>query len=178
MQNLKSRKSPRLKEFDYSSAGLYFITFCTKNRAKILSNIVGGGAFDAPQIKLTRIGEIVKKYIISSEKIENVSIVDYVIMPDHVHLIIGITKMFDAFEKDDGTSRAPSPTNETIPHTISTLKRFINRDVGKDIFQRSYYDHIIRNSKDLEETLNYITANPFLWVEGKHDDSKFVKDYL
>lgn len=157
-----------MKEFDYCSAGLYFITFCTKHRAKVLSKIVGGGALDAPEIILSPMGRIVKKYLISTNNINNGSVLSYVIMPDHVHMVVGIEKIF-------GTSKAPSPTNETIPHVISTLKRFANRDIGKDIFQRSYYDHIIRNDFDLKETLDYITQNPYLWFEGKRGDTKFLR---
>ena len=62
-----------------------------------------------------------------------------------------------------GTSRAPSPTNEIVPQYVSMLKRFINKDIGFNIFQRSYYDHIIRNQKEYIAISKYIHNNPFKW---------------
>ena len=91
---MPKRKPTRLKNFDYSSAGAYFITICIKDRKRILSNIikpVGVGAFDdplTPQIQLTEIGKVTEKYLLSSENIPGVKIDRYVIMPDHIHVII------------------------------------------------------------------------------------------
>ena len=139
--DLPKRKPTRLKDFDYSTHGAYFVTICTKDKAKLLCEIVGGGTFDAPKIILSSIGEVVEKYINSTNNIENVTVDKYVVMPNHIHMIIFVGNA-------DGTSRAPSPTNATIPHLVSTLKRFVNREVGYNIFQRSFYDHIIRDYKD------------------------------
>ena len=61
-------------------------------------------------------------------------------MPNHIHILISVY--------NNGMSRTPSPTNEVIPSFISTLKRFINREVEENIFQRSYNDHIIRDERD------------------------------
>ena len=93
-KELPKRKSTRLKNFDYSSAGAYFVTICIKDRKRILSDIikpVGVGAFDdplTPQIQLTEIGKITEKYLLSSENIPGVKIDRYVVMPDHIHVII------------------------------------------------------------------------------------------
>ena len=65
--------------------------------------------------------------------------------------------------EENGTSRAPSPTNEMIPHIVSTFKRFCNKELGENIFQRSYYDHAIRNSQDYDEHVKYIFENPINW---------------
>lgn len=167
-KELPQRKQLRLPEYNYSSAGKYFLTVCIKNRQNILSDIVGGGALDAPKIVLSPIGKIVEKYILSTNNIKNVSVLKYVIMPDHIHLLIGIQRPF-------GTSRAPSPTNEIIPHSISTLKRFVNRDIGENIFQRSFYDHVVRGDVDYREIWEYIDANPIMWLNGKHDDSNYLR---
>ena len=152
------RKSTRLKDYDYSSEGAYFITICTHNKQKILCDIVGGGALDAPKIKLSTIGGIVEKYILSSNNIPEISVEKYVIMPNHIHLILLV-------KNNIGTSKAPSPTNNIISHSISTLKRFVNRDVGENIFQRSFYDHIIRGENDYLKIWNYIDTNPQKWEE-------------
>ena len=162
---LPKRKQNRLENFDYSSYGAYFITICTKNRRKILSNIVGDGAYDVPKTVLTEYGKIVEKYILSTEKIKNVFIEQYVIMPNHIHMIIFIENKIPKYEnlRNNGTSRAPSPTNETIPHIVSTFKRFCNKDIGENIFQRSFYDHVIRNKQDYEQISKYIYENPTNW---------------
>ena len=118
---------------------------------------VGGGALDAPEIKLTKIGEIAEKYILSTNNIPEITVDKYVIMPDHIHLLLWVRDI-------NGTSKAPSPTNNLISHSISTLKRFINKDVGYNIFQRSYYDHVIRNEHDYNETWDYIEYNPINWI--------------
>ena len=120
---------------------------------------VGDGALDVPHTRLTSIGEIVEKHLLSSAQIPGVEISDYVIMPDHIHAIIFIKDSFN------GTSKAPSPAaaNEALPHIVSTFKRFCNKEIGKNIFQRSYYDHVIRDKRDFETRQKYIYENPIKW---------------
>ena len=84
----------------------------------------------------------------------------FVIMPNHVHMILLVDDTFQA-----GTSRAPSPTNAVIPHFISTWKRFCHRDAGCSVFQRSYHDHVIRNQADYTKIWQYIDSNPMSWQE-------------
>ena len=128
-KELPKRKDLRLKQYDYSSAGAYFVTICIKDRKRILSGIikpVGVGALDdpsMPQIQLTEIGKIAEKYLLSSENIPGVKIDRYVVMPDHIHVIIFLYPDEYATRKD-GSSRAPTPTNEMLPHIVSTFKRF------------------------------------------------------
>ena len=119
-----------------------------------------GGAFDAPDVRLSRYGEIAQKYILSGNRIPGVTVDKYVIMPNHIHLILLLEATATA-----GTSRAPSPTNAVIPHFVSTLKRFCHRDFGKKIFQRSYHDHVIRNEASYQKIWQYIDYNPTLWQE-------------
>ena len=154
------RKPNRIPHFDYSTPGAYFITICTEARLPILGTIVGGGALDAPEVRLTEHGKIVQKYIISGNHIPGITVDKYVIMPNHIHLILLITETAGS-----GTSKAPSPTNAIIPHFVSTLKRFCHRDIGKKIFQRSYHDHVIRNEAGYLKIWQYIDNNPALWQE-------------
>ena len=161
---LLKRKEIRLKEYDYSTNGAYFVTVCTKGRKQILSTIcVGGGPLDAPIVKLTEIGKIIENNIIKMNYLyENIKVTDYVIMPNHIHLLIKL--------KSNGRSGAPAPTraNARIPRYISTLKRFVNKQRKYDIWQRSYYDHIIRSEADFLEKQNYILSNPVKWVEDEY----------
>ncbi|MBR3908342.1 MAG: transposase [Clostridia bacterium] len=158
--DLNSRKPTRLQEYDYSEKGAYFITICTKDKQKLFGHIVGGGAFDAPKIILSPQGKIVEKYILSTNNIPNLKVDKYVIMPNHIHLLLSI-------ENSNGTSWAPSPTNNKISLAISTLKRFVNKEIGCNVFQRSFYDHVIRNQIDYNEIWEYIENNPAKWLEDK-----------
>lgn len=178
-KELSTRKIIRVKNYNYSSKGAYLITICTADRKQLLSNIqmqeakeqdqVGDGALDipthtklTPKVLLTPIGEIIEKHLLSSENISGVKINSYVIMPDHIHAIIFLNP--DKYvTKGDGMSRAPSPTNHMIPHIVSTFKRFCNKDIGYNIFQRSYYEHIIRDKEDYETRRKYLFENPLRW---------------
>ena len=111
-------------------------------------------------MRLSSLGRIVEKYILSSTRIPNVRMDKYVIMPNHIHLLIGVD-MADG----NGPSRAPAPTNAVIPHLVSTLKRFCHRDVDTKIFQRSYHDHVIRDERDYLKVWEYIENNPARWKE-------------
>ena len=159
---LPQRRPNRIPDYDYNQSGAYFVTICTQDRKQILSHIVGGGALDAPVITLTKIGQIVQNYIISSNRIPGITIDKFMIMPDHIHLLVQVDESASI-----GTSRAPSPTNMAIPHFVSTLKRLCHREIGSVIFQRSYYDHVIRNQRDYDEIWEYIENNPRKWIMQK-----------
>ena len=159
--NLPKRKKNRLDDYDYSQNGAYFITICTRNHKEILCKIVGDGACDIPQINLSYFGKIADKYIrIMNSKYENICIPKYVIMPNHIHLIIRINDV-----KETVRRQAPNPTNAIVPKFISLFKRYCNQEIGEKIWQRSYYDHIIRDQNDYNEIWEYIENNPKKWIE-------------
>ena len=147
-----NRKPNRLKNYDYSSQGAYFITICTLDRKCILSHIVGGDALIAPQTNLTHCGEIARKYIESMPGIDK-----YVIMPNHIHLLIAI----------DGPMKASAPTI-SVPNLIRSFKVLVSKEIGQSIWQRSFYDHIIRDEDDYLNHLQYIENNPAKWSEDKY----------
>ena len=147
-----TRKPTRLQNYDYSQNGCYFVTVCVKDRRPILSTIVGGDALIAPQIRLTEIGKITEKHI---QKINlvytDVTVEKYIIMPDHIHLLLFI----DGF--GDGTMKESSPTN--LSTVIRSLKTFVTRDVGKSIWQCSFYDEIIKNETHFQRAWEYTQYN-------------------
>ena len=99
--NFKERKPTRLKGYDYSTPGAYFLTICVKDKRQLLSKIVGGDAHIVPENNLSPAGMICDKYINNiNSRYENVTVDKYVIMPNHIHLIIFL----------HGTMRASSPT--------------------------------------------------------------------
>lgn len=163
---LQKRKPNRLKNFDYSTNGAYFITICTKDKKCILGKIVGDGVLDVPKIYLSDYGNIVNDRIAEMNKTyENMLVEKYIVMPNHIHLLIYID---NNVKNNIGTSRTPSPTNATIPSFVSTLKRLTNKQIGESIWQRSYYDHIIRNEKDYLNIWEYIENNTLKWCEDKY----------
>lgn len=156
------RKPNRLKQYDYSQNGAYFITICTEDRKCILSKVVGGGVLDAPSTRLTEYGSMVDHQIKSMNRhYQNVQTEKYVIMPNHIHLLIRISN--EGVQIQNGPSGTPAPTNAVIPAYISTLKRLCNRKFGKNIWQRSFHDHIIRTESDYEMIWAYIDTNPARW---------------
>ena len=162
-EKLPQRKKNRLEDFDYSTPGAYFITICTENRRNLLGKIVGGGVPDAPQMQLSPMGKQVARQIRQADKAQRVTIHKYVIMPNHVHMILFV---------DDGASRTPPPTengttraNDAIPRFVAGWKRLCHQTLGRKIFQRSYHDHVIRGEKDYLEIWQYIDSNAAKWAE-------------
>ena len=160
------RKHPRLKDYDYSSNGTYYITICTSKRRKILCDIVGRDDLGTPPyvIKLTKYGEITDKYIkLIPEHYKNVSLDQYIIMPDHIHLLLSITK--NTLQNKNETKSI------SIPQIITTLKKMIGKEIGVGLFQSTYYDHIIRDEIDYITKWNYIVQNPMRWLlKMKHNE--------
>ncbi len=151
--DLPKRKPTRLKGYDYSTPGAYFITICTKDRKELLSKIVGDDAHIVPKNQVSQYGLVCNKYINNiNNKYENVTVDKYVIMPNHIHLIIFLR----------GTMKASSPT-KNIETIIRSFKTMVTKEIGYSIWQRSYHDHIIRDEKDYEKIWEYIDINPLKW---------------
>jgi len=155
-KELSKRKKLRLEKYDYKKYGAYFLTICTKDKKHILGKIVGGDAYIAPRIELSEYGAVVEKYI---KNIKGIDI--YTIMPNHIHMIIRIG------HDSDGTMWASSPT-QGVPQLIKSFKIMVSKECGESIFQRSYYDHIIRDEMDYIEKQNYIDTNPARWAEDEY----------
>ena len=163
-QQLPKRKQVRMEGANYNDVGAYFITICTKDRRRILST-VGGDVPDAPTIKLMRYGEVANNVIQQMNAFySHISVKNFVIMPNHIHVLL--------FVEDDGSSGTSTPTRRDRQHSavssfVSTFKRFCNKEYGENIWQRGFYDHIIRSREDYEEHRRYIYENPMTWV---HDE--------
>ena len=165
MSDLPKRKSTRLKNFDYSTPAVYFLTVCVKNREQILGNIVGCGDFDAPKMELSKYGEILENYInLMSNKYAQIKVDNFVIMPNHFHMLLRITGK-------NGASETAAPYNSEISKFISLLKRYCNREYGENIWQVSYNDHIVRGENDYQKIWEYIDTNVLRW----HLDNLFTE---
>lgn len=155
--DLPKRKNIRLNDYNYSSNGAYFITICTKNKENLLWKNVGANCVrPLDQLPLSKIGIVVENEIHKLNTIyENIKVDKYQIMPNHIHLIIFI------YEDSNGrTQFAP-----TISRIIKQFKGSITKQIGFSIWQKSFYDRVIRNEKEYQSVWNYIHNNPLKYLE-------------
>ena len=147
----------RLNDYDYSQNGAYFITVCVKDKLNKLGKIVGDGLCAVPKTELSYIGIEVEKSILFINSYPHITVDKYVVMPNHIHIIISIC--------NEKTGRA----DIDIPEIIKRLKSYTTRLFGEELWQRSYYDHIIRCQQDYDETWQYIDENPLKWFLKKDE---------
>ena len=155
--DLHKRKNIRLNDYNYSSNGAYFITICTKNKENLLWKNVGANCVrPLDQLPLSKIGIVIENEIYKLNTVyENIKVDKYQIMPNHIHLIIFI------YEDSNGrTQFAP-----TISRIIKQFKGSITKQIGFSIWQKSFYDRIIRNEKEYQSVWNYIHNNPLKYLE-------------
>ena len=152
------RKPNRLADFDYSTPSAYFITICTVSRKNLFWSDVGA-IIDRPQdVPLTECGKTANRCIKDISKYyPAISVDHYVIMPNHIHMLLQI------HTDHDGRSMI-APTISTV---VRLLKGTVSKQIGCSIWQKGFYDHIIRSKTDYLEIWNYIEGNPSKWLEDK-----------
>ena len=171
---LPKRKKNRLEKHDYSSPGAYFITICTKDKKNVFWDPCRGGYHppaDSPtnshpeisppdvilppdSIRLSPYGKIVEEAIKAiPAHYAHVKLLQYVIMPNHVHLMLLIPY--------DNGRMISSPTS--ILTVVGQMKRSVSKKIGEAIWQKSFHDHIVRNGNDYENITKYIYENPIKW---------------
>ena len=163
----KNRKLLRLPNYDYNTPGAYFITFCTHNRKHLLSAV--GAIQESPSHRLTVSGQIVERIIQNIPPHLNIAIDRYVIMPNHIHIVAVIP-----------SSEAHPTFIESEPYNRSTLSNFvgyIKMNASKairqrygdiDVWQRGFYEHVIRNQEDYDMIAKYIDENPLRWALDRY----------
>ena len=162
------RKSYRLKEYDYSQAGFYFVTICTRNREQLFGEINDGVMI------LNDFGKIVENWIKEiSIHFDNVEIDYFCIMPNHVHIIININ------ESDIVGAIHELPLQRRqmlLPKIIGYFKMNSSKQInifrnssGIPVWQRNYYEHIIKNDKELFEIRKYIEYNQLNWKDDEYN---------
>ncbi len=179
---IATRKPNRIKDFDYKKPGMYFVTFWTEGRRCILANIkhsnpdipiqspatspqnmdldahypgfVGETIGLPPYTTLTAIGEMTDQAIRNIPILHPmITIEQYVVMPNHVHILLQI------HAEVDGRPMV-SPTINVL---IGQLKGYVTKQVGKCIWQKSFYDHVVRNRQEYRDICKYIYENPASW---------------
>ena len=174
---ITNRRSIRLKEYDYSQEGYYYITVCTKNRECWFGDVVSS------KIKLSDLGKIVYDEWLKTEQIrDNVETDIFVVMPNHIHGIVIINDNVDshvgaprwgAQNIDMRARHRHAPTNKywkpnSLGSIINQFKSVVTKrihSIGHHNFawQRNYYEHIIRNENELNKIQEYIINNPLQW---------------
>ncbi len=151
---LPVRKSPRLKTYDYSLCGAYFLTICTYHHQQLLGNIVFDNQGNA--IELSEIGLIVQNTLEGSNKrFPDFEIIKYSIMPNHIHILL--EKLY-----------CDSNQTRTISDFVCAFKSLATKEIrlkhpGIKIWKKSFHDHIIRDERDFARHWNYIEQNVNNW---------------
>jgi len=172
------RRSIRLKGYDYSQAGAYYVTIVAWRRECLFRDVMND------EMKLSKFGLVAKQqWEKLLKRFPNIELGAYVIMPNHMHGIIMITDGRGTAESpnnpdDKSSRRAPTqeqfqkPVKGSIPTIVRSYKssvsyriNFMRGSDGVPVWQRNYYEHIIRNDKDLQNKTDYINSNPLLWDE-------------
>jgi len=164
----KSKKQYRLKGYDYSSGGCYFVTICMQNRKHFFGQVV------EEEIRLSKLGKIAKDYWLEIPKhFLCVELDQYVVMPNHVHGIVVIHSNRRNAPWHVPTGIQPLVKNSLssiINHYKGAVKRFCNKnDLEYFSWQLRYYDHIVRNDEDLNRIREYIIHNPLKWAFDRNN---------
>ena len=169
------RRSIRLKEYDYSRAGAYFVTICTHNREYLFGNVVND------ETVLSRHGEIVKNVWCNlTNHYLNIKLDAFIVMPNHIH---GIIVLIDV--DIVGAGLKPAPTDLTKYYPLSEIvrgfKTFSARHVnelritpGIPVWQCNYHEHIVRNENELNRIREYIINNPLQWQFDRENPDRIV----
>lgn len=183
---IKHRQSSRLLEYDYSRAGAYFVTICVADRRSLFGEIV------RERVVLSNLGRVVEANWLRTPMIRpQVQLDSYVVMPNHVHGILVIDgdssgstrhnsaggRMQDA-PTSGGRIRFQAPS-QTIGAIVRGFKGATTSQIAKTlhrgefvVWQRNYYDHVIRDENDLNRIREYIENNPAKWAEDALNPEK------
>lgn len=173
------RRSIRLRGYDYSQEGMYFVTICTYERACVLGEITDGAML------LSDLGEIAKQcWNEIPGHFENVELDEYVIVPNHVHGVIilrgnsGRDEVTSSLRNESGIESQQSIIKRipTLGQVVAFFKyrstKLINmkgNSPGARFWQRNYYEHIIRDGNDLDRVRKYLSNNVGKWFEDKEN---------
>lgn len=167
------RKPNRLRRYDYSQNGAYFITMCTYDRQNIFGTFPVGAIHESPDnFKLSKNGEIARSMIESlPNRFPEIQLDQYVIMPNHIHILVSI-------DRERAIHESPLRGKRSI---ISNIVGYLKMNISKrihmsnhgiiEIWQRSYHDHIVRNQEEYKEIRKYIDENIVKW----QDDRYYIK---
>lgn len=171
MKQFKSRKQNRLKDYDYSNNGYYYVTICTYNREYIFGDAVNN------EMILNRCRAIAKNsWVDLPNHHKNIQLDEFIIMPNHIHGIIIINNPVG-----NGLARSSNKhTNNNLSIIIGSYKSTVTKQINRINnnrfrWQKSFHDHIIRNDKSLNKIREYIINNPATWDTDENNINYKVK---
>jgi REP element-mobilizing transposase RayT len=176
------RKSIRLSEYDYSQAGFYFITICTQNRWHLFGEITDD------EMVLNDAGKmIVNEWLKLKKRFKNIRLQEYTVMPNHFHGIIQIVAQNELVVQNTPVAQKTKGNHEGCPYvgdmvgafkSITTVEyiRCIKNNrwqpFDKKLWQRNYWEHIIRNENEYHQIAQYILDNPKKWAMDKLNEGR------
>ncbi len=160
------RQSIRLRGYDYSQAGAYFVTICTQNRQCLFGDIVD------QEMLLNDAGQMIGRwYLALEQKFPDIQCGEFVCMPNHIHFIVINEKSGEHGNESGEHMGSPLPRVVQWFKTITTnayidgVKSHHWTPFCKRLWQRNYFEHIVRNDTDLANIQQYIQNNPALWQQ-------------
>jgi putative transposase len=175
--NTHNRRSIRLKGYDYSQEGVYFVTICSANGKCLFSDINNG------HIDLNHFGEIVYRcWLDIPIHYPNVQLDEFVVMPNHIHGIVIIDRQIVGVQNIEPLQQ--NRYQHIIPGSLGAIIRGFKIGVTKwlhryknihRIWQRNYYEHIIRNESELNRIRKYIIENPLKWEDDEYNPIYYEK---
>jgi len=166
------RRSIRLRDYDYSSAGAYFVTICAYKKECVFGDIIDG------QMMLNSAGKSVyNSWQWLEEQYDHVELDQFIVMPNHLHGIICINDVCGR----GGSRTAPTMKQKPLGRLIGAFKTVSTKQTniichasGNQLWQRNYYENIIRNEESLNRIRDYIQNNPIKWELDEYNPSKFL----
>lgn len=176
--DIHHRRSIRLKGYDYSQAGAYFVTICTQSRECLFGDVIES------EMRANNVGRMILKWWTESAiKFNNIELDESVIMPNHFHGIINIVGAALCGRPESNTGQQlrgqPHRVAPTVGNIVEWFKTMTTNEYIRNVrhnnwppfngklWQRNYYEHIIRNEDELNRTREYIVNNPARWAEDE-----------
>jgi putative transposase len=146
------RKSPRLPGYDYATAGAYFVTVCTRDRACLFGTVLND------KMRPNEAGRVVvERWSAIPEHFSAIKLDAFVVMPNHLHGILWLSR----------AGHAPP-----LPLVVGSFKSATSRAVGQPVWQRSFYDRVIRNDSELSALRQYVADNPLKWAVDRQNPAR------
>lgn len=170
------RRSLRLKGYDYSQPGAYFITLCTHKRKCILGEVVDD------EMRLNDAGRLVETEWLNTAKVRSYINLDaFIVMPNHFHAILFIQGKAGATHRvaPTGDKSCGGPEPASIGAIVGQFKSRVTKEINSwrgsstgSLWQRNYYEHVVRDEEDLNRIRQYIQDNPRRWLEDENNPEK------
>ncbi len=161
MNSLPKRKHPRLKHYDYSQNGCYFVTVCVSDNSAVLSCVSASNEAEKPVVVLTEYGKAVERQILRVSEVYNtVSVEKYIILPNHIHILFRFDNSCGGIGESRPTEKCPR-----LSVLIRGFKSMVTKEIGKPIWQNSFYEEIIKNEEHYLQVWQYIDSNAQKWLQ-------------